>query len=541
MLKLNKTAPSSPALPISDGSGEAQRRPRLELDGGTSRLTSLGVSWLNGQLRAVAYVRGKEPRVFEASLEPTQLEGLPELLRQVVAQTGFPGREVSLGLAHPRLLQLQVEAPPAKGALLTAYLKAQVERLKSFEESAVWAVQGIARTQGGQGLLLHVLPQSLLEQLTGACAAAGLRLVALVPVLGIMQAQLGKLSPTPQALVMATADFDGLTPVLLGRTDGSLLVARTINSSWSLQPERLLTELERTLLFAGQQLEGTVAGVWTLGGEPPEALQRLAAGLNLRAEAYPPASEPHFWARQVAQWPSTQAPNLISKAQLAEPKRRAWLRLSTISAGLLALNSVLVAMHFQSVIKEEQQTIAQLQTSTLNLQGTQKELQRLQETMERYRLSIKALRDQRLPSIAAWFLVYLEDICPVQLQLTGASISQEGAAWRFRIQGQLAAGPDGAQPSSELLQHSFAQFTARLSNGPLHAQIESRSLTGRAPFEADPPPDGWMAGQQRRSGAGSGRRPERPARPIPGSFLAGGGRGGEYGGSLGFQLEGWVR
>jgi hypothetical protein len=492
----------------------------------------LGISWLNGQVRAVARRRGVEGGGPEAVLDRVHPDVSPEVLRQAVALTGFQGRHVTITLAHARLLQFQVEAPPAKGAVLSAYLQAQVERLKSWEEPAVWTAQRMARPQGGEAILLHVLPRSLLEQVTAACGAAGLRLVALVPVPGIMAGQLEVLGGPSDSLVMATADFGGLTSVLVGRPDGRLLTVRTIGAGWDVQPERLLTDLRRTLLYAGQQADGGVAGIWNLAAGVPEALQRLADGLNLRAESFRPAADECFWARAAAGWDPAQAPNFIPKDQWVAARWQALSRLAVLLAGLLALISGAAAAYFLQVSREHRRIISRIETSALELQGTHIELRRLQDSMAEYRASIKALREDALPPVAAWFQAYLAEACPAEIQLTGASVSRETEGWRFRLQGQLASGPD----ASGRLGDALVQLTDRLSQPPLRAQIQSRVFvdpTGAR--EPDFSPGGVSGRSVRRPGATAGWRPEKPDR------VSLGGRPTELPERLSFQLEGWIQ
>src|SRR5271157_1603879 len=81
-------------------------------------LTTLSVSWLNDQFRAVAVHRGKVEGRWE---RPGKVEGdvtFEALVREAVAKTGYRGDKVSLLLAHPRLVQQLVDVPPVKGAAL---------------------------------------------------------------------------------------------------------------------------------------------------------------------------------------------------------------------------------------------------------------------------------------------------------------------------------------------------------------------------------------------------------------------------------------
>jgi hypothetical protein len=68
-----------------------------------AHVTTLGVSWLNNQFKAVAVHRGKIEGSWE---QPEAAEGevnFQGLLREAIQKTGFRGQTVSLVLAQPRL------------------------------------------------------------------------------------------------------------------------------------------------------------------------------------------------------------------------------------------------------------------------------------------------------------------------------------------------------------------------------------------------------------------------------------------------------
>src|SRR5881397_1478248 len=81
-------------------------------------LTTLSVSWLNNQFKAVAVHHGRVEGTWE---RPGEIEGAGNFdgfLREAVEHTGYRGHTVSLVLAHPRLVQQLVDVPPVKGAAL---------------------------------------------------------------------------------------------------------------------------------------------------------------------------------------------------------------------------------------------------------------------------------------------------------------------------------------------------------------------------------------------------------------------------------------
>ena len=453
----------------------------------------LGVSWLNGRFCAVANSRTGEEQTFSGEIDPQRPEQLRELLRRAVEHTGYPGRDVAVVLAHPQLLQFQVDSPPAEGAVLRAFIGAQVERLKNFEGPAIWANQSPGRSKGSRDLQIHVAPQMLLDQLDDACSGAGLRLIALVPVLGLMAEHLAGLPAPAGSSAILTADFGGLTSVLLGQTDGRVSICRTIGAGWQTQTERLLTDLRRTLLFAGQQSDSPVAGIWDFGGEVPEGLRAMANGLKLRAEAMPSAMERSYWARHLSarrRFPL----NLIPEDRLHASRRRGIRRMTGWTALLLAISTLLASHRIQIILREQRAALFQLRTSILNLQGARRERLRLQAELELDRQHLQAVQDRKSPPVAAWFQAHLADVCPSDIRLTSSTILMTNGVWRFNLEGRATAGVE----DSARFTNAFRQLTAGLTRPPLSAIVESESFSG--PQSAGP---GHLGERDRRRRGGA--------------------------------------
>src|SRR5438445_12197929 len=147
---------------------------KIASDSIPGHLSTLSLSWLNNQLKAVAVNHG----VIEASWErPGEADGsgnFEGFLREAVRETGYRGQTVSVVLAHPRLVQQVVEVPPAKGSALQKIIHRQAQQQKVFAGEAAWASQSCPPGKGGQRILLHLFPRLLLNQLIQGCKQNGL-------------------------------------------------------------------------------------------------------------------------------------------------------------------------------------------------------------------------------------------------------------------------------------------------------------------------------------------------------------------------------
>src|SRR5262245_26194315 len=160
----------------------------------------LCLSWLNGQVKAVAGDRGsivgtweRPTLVVDFTDFTSVLAEAQEKIRAGSAPRGtgavpppIPGltsraKQVAIVLVHPRLSHQVVEVPSVKGRPLERVLERHVQRLKTFEGEGVWSTQSAMPTKNSNALLLHIFPQALVDQLTAASGKVGLQLVRLIP------------------------------------------------------------------------------------------------------------------------------------------------------------------------------------------------------------------------------------------------------------------------------------------------------------------------------------------------------------------------
>ena len=155
---------------------------KLGADAIPSNLTTLSVSWLNSQFKAVAVHRGVIGTVWERPGETDGAGNFADFIREAVQQTGYHGQTVSLLLAHPRLVQQLVDLPPVKGQAMQKIIRRQAQQQKLFPGEAAWAYQTLLSAKGTQRVILHLFSKPMLDQFVQGCQRSGLDLVSVVPV-----------------------------------------------------------------------------------------------------------------------------------------------------------------------------------------------------------------------------------------------------------------------------------------------------------------------------------------------------------------------
>src|SRR5258708_31776599 len=108
-----------------------------------ANLTTLSVSWLNKQFKAIAVHRGVVESTWEYPGPIEANRNFESVIREAVKQTGYRGQTVSLLLAHPRLVPPLVDVPAVKAAALKKVIQRQAQQQKKYPRQAPRACQNI--------------------------------------------------------------------------------------------------------------------------------------------------------------------------------------------------------------------------------------------------------------------------------------------------------------------------------------------------------------------------------------------------------------
>ena len=434
-------------------------------------VTTLSVSWLNGQFKAVAVQRGVIEGTWEHAGEIEGTQHFEELIREAAKATGYRGTTISLLLAHPRLTQQLVETPPLRGPNLTKFVSRQAQQQKMFEGEATWAFQSAVSGRESQRLLLHLFPKPLLDQLVQAAQRNDLFLTSVLPSTAVLQSQLEQLPMEKGQIALLAADTGGSTTVIVGRSDGQVLLARTLASGWNTESARLAVDLSRTILFVNQQYGVTVdQGVWLFGPNAKERLAELQRHIQVPVKLSPVEYTPLYWATEALKLKLGAAtPNFISLQLQKAPQRRTLLKVTTAITLLVVVACLLGSLWCLLQARAERGRLAALVAQTAQLQNRHKELQALHEELARKRDVVQRVVDNRMPPVPGWFLGYLSDVVPTELVVTNLHVKREREVWQFQLAGQLQ--PTGKPPGSNALALAVAELSTRLANGPFHCKL----------------------------------------------------------------------
>lgn len=494
-------------------------------------LTTLGFCWLHGRVGAVAIQRGELIGTWHREDAPDDLARLGELVREAARATEYRGSTVSLMLAHPRLAHQLIETAPAKGAALEGMVKRQVERAKTFDGAAAWSFETTAGSKNPQSHLLHLLPQALLDQMVRSVEKAGLHLVSVLPPTAVLHGELTRLPIPPEEVAVIAADLGDRVTVVVGRKNGEILLARSLDATRSKGAASFAVDLSRTVLFVSQQFAVTVNSVWLQGPGAAERAAELQPHLQTPVRVSPEPETPTYWAEEVVRLPKEFCPNLISTEQRLAPQREALLRVTSLVSMILVIAATASFGFFQYLAARQRTNIRQLDARIRTLQAEHVELQRIHDVIRTKEIAVRTVVDDRLPPVPAYFMAYLGQVTPPEMRLTDIRVKRHGEFWKVQVSGiPQTNGPSG-QPNPGF-PGSVGALTKALTNAPFFLELQGGStIPVAAPAPVTPTPSeisngsiaAWAA---RRSAATTAATPARAGGALPRDR---------------FTLEGWLK
>jgi hypothetical protein len=261
---------------------------------------TLGISWLNGRLRAAALTGGTVTAAWSCPKVVTQVFEVGSVLAETLKQTRFDGSQAMMIIDHPSLVFHVQEIPHAEGKMVDQLLERQVVHNRFFQEKPAWGRLALPDVKGRSRYLLCLLPESLVQELLATFTAHHINLAAVFPIAAVLGDQLRLLAAQETEVVLLAADLGDAIHLVLGQGGGQVLFSRTIPSAGQQFSESAVQEINRTLQYAQQQFSATVNKLFVYGSDE---LFRRMKNVPIHAEVAvaksPVAEDPFYFARQI--------------------------------------------------------------------------------------------------------------------------------------------------------------------------------------------------------------------------------------------------
>src|SRR5262245_50047236 len=399
--------------------------------------TILCLSYLNGQFKAMAVHKGTVVGTWERSGMLEDFADFSTVLTEAIDKTKYQGTNVALVLAHPRLTQQLVEVPPVKGWNLERYIQRRVVQLKTFEGEASWSYQPTLPTKNARALLLHIFPKALLNELVQGCQQAGLRLIKILPTTSILHSQLMQLPLAEDEIALLAAETGGTTTVVIGRKDGQTYLGRSLSNSWNHHPERVVRDLNRTILYVKQQFGATVNSLWLFGDGSQVHVPVMQSLVRTPVKPSPVEPTPFYWNEHALKLPFKEDSNLISTEVQQAPQRRMLFRVIALVVMFLMLASLATAALVERLVRNNHKTIAELRPKIVRLSERKRDLEQRHADLMEKKTFVNVVHEQKTPPVPGWFLAYLSEVFPEALVLTHMQVIREDEQWLVERRGAV--------------------------------------------------------------------------------------------------------
>lgn len=440
-----------------------ENRPNSQVRPTTGASHRLAVAWLHGELAVTAFGDGEAGTVWTAPGAVLHVRDLGPALRAAIGSLGCSARSLSMVLAHDDLVQCRIEMPRMRASVRQRFLQRQAEQAPSPAPPLHWASRPASASGTPDAALLSLMPRAFHDAIVSACSENGLTLRLLLPFAEL----LGRCRPgaedSGEGFILLVSHVGRSTELLVIRSDGTPVVARTATPDPSSGNARLTGEILRTLQFVQQTFGKPVSRICWLGPDSIPAGASGNASLQTISRWVPEAGNAGYWAGQLASLPGAHVINLLAPEQRQASSRR----LVTTMHRTLATCSIVAAAGFlvfaERVRSQEQSTIRRLKEQLGPLELREQTLRQRTQAHASQRALIQLAQGSPGARVPLCILGQIGRQLPQDLRLTNVQILSRDTGWDLRVSGQT-------RTSVGSLQNALHAFSNSLRDSPLFVQ-----------------------------------------------------------------------
>lgn len=435
----------------------------------------LGLSWLNGRFKAVALNKGIITGQWECPQLVGPADALKPILQEAIQQTHYTGYLAAMVLVHPQLTMQLIEAPPVEGRDLVAFIQRRAQQVNPFAEKTTWSYQKAEPTKGAMGVLLHLLPQQILNELVRSCQEVNLHLVKLFSPNALLAGQLAHLPLKPGETTLLAAETEGSIAVLVGRGKGDILTGRSFRCTWQKDIEYATAEIKRVTLFTKQRFDTSVESAWLLDPIAQDHLAHLQRNLDFPVQICAKPPGPFFWVQEACAQPHATSANLITKEMQKAPQQRIFIRITSILVGFLMACCIAVAAFVEFQVHKRSQERDRLKPELQELLLKKQQIDLPHADLAR-RQGFIDFMEKTVPPVAGWFLQYVSGGFE-QLVVTDFRVElldPRQGLWQLRLAGFVQ--PADGEPVPGAVVKTLQALESRLQSGPFHVTITESTL-----------------------------------------------------------------
>lgn len=411
-----------------------------------------GIEWAYGEFRLARLRGGEVVQSWKSPTPVTDLASLNEAMYEAAYHVDI-SRGGSVAIAYEDDLHTHefLEVPPLSSKDLNKFLSRRADQDKPFEDEASWRHHPVSKGSNVDGVILHLMPKYIVEAVMRICQDYYLMPKLLVPLTEIMSEYVPKLGMNHDEAVLMIALFDDRTQMLVSSGCGEILFVRELSYPWNASnSERLTTDINRTIGYSKQRIEGELNKGWMIGENAESATTDLFGKIDVELSYDEVAAKAEFWMTQVAALPQALSSNFIPTLARRSITGKTFLRAAVMTSAIVFVSAITISGIVEYIIYnsgiDDKELVADIVSLETDLLSAQSELDVLM--LESAKLDILNVDSFNLPAI---FLSHLGDLVPPEITLKSASIVQAEDAWNIELKGISATSlASAAAPLSRL-------------------------------------------------------------------------------------------
>ncbi|MDQ7059423.1 MAG: hypothetical protein Q9N62_13910 [Ghiorsea sp.] len=394
----------------------------------------LGISWIQGEFKATLVQEGVTQTYYQASVHT--LSQLYIALGLAIPELGAEDADVSMVYEGSELSHHFIQTPPLSHRDLLLYIANRAEQEKIADVPVLHSFKRSLPQQSGDGVILHIINKTFVDELITICQHHHIAITKLIPLSEIMSLEAFRFSTNNNDMILMVAMFGTITEIMATRGDGKVLFLRDLNHNIEHDStDRLIGEINRSMLYANQQFDVDITQISLIGSAPTNITETLQQHFTLPVENTQ-SGNPYFWANEAALLSPAVEGNMLPIQFQFERVGMHIKRMLIITVAIAFLIGVGLTINIEYQVTKAEAHAKSQRSGLTGLIMEQGRLSQQVAAMENIDKRIHELQNTQVYPIAGWFLAELPALLPESLVLTDSLIHYANQQWHFTLQGK---------------------------------------------------------------------------------------------------------
>ncbi len=445
--------------------------------------TRFGIEWIYGEFLISRFAGGRSVEQWSAPYPVTDLASLSRAMFDASEHIDLPrGGDVAIAYEDDLHTHEFLEVPPVGKRDLEKHLALRVEQSKPFDDEAAWCYHPAKPGQKMEGVLLHLMPQRVVEAVIRICGEYYLTPKRLVPLTEIISEHVPKLEADKQDVLLMIALFAERVQLVVAYGDGEVLFVRELQYSWQNDNiDRLVVDVNRTIGYVKQRISLRPDQAWVMGAYAEVVIDAFERDLDCPVSVDETATGTDFWMAEVAGLSQRLDSNFVPRLARRAVSRKSLMRAAVLTGFSLFGAAAVMGALVQWLITTKALDAETIRSDIVNLE---QDILHLEEELRAF--DLEQLRLNQLTADAfnlpALFLSHLGEIVPDGLVLLNANVVREDTHWTIELTGSTELPFDLAPAEFELLESRLKQppWNAQITQSWRHGWMEQLKSGGAA-------------------------------------------------------------